>query len=122
MNQIERKKSEKLTARDRSRPGYLSEMKSTRTRTPLTHLKPKKVTSSSTEQKLHFWVINFKYMKDMDMPVKYSNPPDFENFKLKLFDFYTVDAVYNSGFVKTPDNSRLVADKSFMVGENEFYK
>lgn len=50
MNQIENKKSEKLTARDRSRPGYLLEIKSTRTRVPLTNLKPNKVS--------HFTVVH----------------------------------------------------------------
>ena len=54
--------------------------------------------------------------------VDYSNQPDFEDFKLNLCDFYSVESIYNAGFVKTPDNSRLVADGSFMVGETEFYK
>ena len=44
---IESKQSEKLTARDRSKPGFLLEMKSTRTRIRLNRLKPRQVCVSS---------------------------------------------------------------------------
>ena len=53
-----------------------------------------------------------------------SNNPSFEfkSFKLCLLDFYSINKLYNSGFVLTPDGSWLISDNDFIVGENEIFK